>query len=108
MKWLGTIATTVLTSSLTLFVSWVTEFPHRFDYRPERAGLAPDRLFRWEEPARLEESFRLVLCWLEGDRTGEDTRTVEQVFVGIAGVELVRSNREIKASRARDQWRPDM
>ncbi len=49
MQWLGTIATTVLASSLTLFVSWVTEFTQRFDYPPERAGLALDRLFRWEE-----------------------------------------------------------
>ena len=108
MKWLGTIATTVFASLLTLFVSWVTEFPHRFDYPPERVGLALNILLRWEEPARLEDSFRVVLCWLEGDRSGDDTRTVEQAFAGIAGVELVRSHRAIKASGAADQWRPDM
>ena len=108
MKWLGTIGTTVSASFLTLFVSWVTEFLHRFDYPPERAGLAVSLLFRWEEPQRLEDRFRVVLCWLEGDSWGDDTRTVEQAFAGIAGVELVRSHRAIKASGAADQWRPDM
>ena len=49
-----------------------------------------------------------MLCWLEGDSWGDDTRTVEQAFAGIAGVELVRSHRDIKASGAADQWRPDM
>ena len=37
------------------------------------------------------EGFRFVLCWLEDDRDGGNTKAVEKVFRGIPGVELVRS-----------------
>ena len=50
-----------------------------------------------------------MLCWLEDDNTsGRNTKIVEQAFSGIEGVELVRSDRIVKASGAADEWRPAM
>ena len=60
------------------------------------------------EPASPEDRFRFVLCWLEDDTTGRDTKTVGQAFTGVEGVELVRSARIVKASGAADDWRPAM
>ena len=49
-----------------------------------------------------------MLCWLENDEKGENTRIVRNAFQGITGVELLRSAREVKAEGAADEWRPAM
>ena len=57
---------------------------------------------------RPEQRFRLVLCWLENDRSGLDTGTVAEAFTGVEGIELVRIHRVVSASGAADDWRPAM
>ena len=50
---------------------------------------------------------RIVLCWLENDSSGDDTREVENAFSGVEGIKLVRSAR-IVASGASDDLREVM
>ena len=103
LKWLGSIVTIVIT---TLIASWLTEPPHGADLSWERVNLTLDNITRNEAPT--QDKFRIVLTWLEDDRSGDDTRTVEQAFEGIGRVKLVRSARIVAASGAADEWRPAM
>ena len=59
-------------------------------------------------PTRAQGNFRIVLCWLENDWSGRDTRNVEAAFSGIEGITLVVSAETITASGAADEWRPAM
>ena len=104
MNWPSTILMGVLTA---LIAAWLMGFLNRVVPPPERAWLALENI-RWNAPQIPEESFRIVLCWLEGDRNGEDTRIVEQAFSNINGVTLVRSARDVTASGAADEWNSDM
>ena len=74
---------------------------------PQRTWLALQNQFRGK-PQPAQDGFRIVLCWLENDRSGADTRNVENAFSGIKGISLVRSHRTITASGAADEWRPAM
>ena len=49
-----------------------------------------------------------MLCWLENDDGGRDTKAVAEAFSGIGGIELVRSARIVAAAGAADDWRPAM
>ena len=104
MNWLRTILVGVVT---TLIAAWLLGFFNRVVPPPARAWLALKNL-RWVAPQRPEDSFRIVLCWLENDSSGDDTRTVEQAFGSIEGITLVRSSRIVAASGAADEWRPAM
>ena len=104
MKWLGSIVASVVTA---LLVAWVTEFPHRSDWPPERAGLLLGN-FLLSEPQPADDSFRVVLCWLEDDRSGDDTRTVAQAFASTKGIAMVRSAGVVSASGAADEWLSEM
>ena len=55
-----------------------------------------------------EDGFRIVLCWLENDDSGFDTRQVENAFSGVGGIKLVRSHHIVTASGAFDDWHEDM
>ena len=59
------------------------------------------------DPQRLEDRFRIVLCWLKDDN-GRDAETVARAFTGIDGIELVRSEREVAARGAAGDWLPAM
>lgn len=102
MKTLGVI---VLTAIATLIVTWAADL--RFDWPPQQILLALEN-FRLHERQRSEDRFRIVLCWLEDDKSGDDTRTVEQTFASIKGVEMVRSAKSIAAFGAADEWLPSM
>ena len=102
MKTLGII---VLTAIVTLTATWMAEL--RFDLPPQQVLLALGNL-RLHEPHGAEDRFRIVLCWLEDDKTGDDTRTVEQTFASIEGIEMVRSAQSIAAFGAADEWLPSM
>ncbi len=104
MNWLRSILVGVVT---TLIAAWLLGFLNRVVPPPDRAWLALKNL-RWDAPQRPEDSFRIVLCWLENDSSGDDTRTVEQAFGSIEGITLVRSSRIVAASGAADEWRPAM
>ena len=58
--------------------------------------------------SRADESFRIVLCWLENDWSGNDTRNVEDAFSGVESITLIVSDEHITASSAADEWRPAM
>ena len=64
---------------------------------PQRAWLAIENVFKAKSPLP-EQRFRLVLCWLENDGDGRDTRTVADAFTSIEGIELVRSACVVSAS----------
>ena len=98
--WLGVIFAGVL-------AAWLAGFLGQFLPPPQRAVLGIKNWFK-TKPPRLEDGFRFVLCWLEDDTSGRDTKIVEQAFSGIEGVELVRSERIVKASGAANEWRPAM
>ena len=91
----------------SLVASWLKGFFRQFLPSPQRARLAIANAFVITTPLP-EERFRLALCWLENDSGGRDTKTVAEAFIGIKGVELVRSARVISASGAADDWRPAM
>ena len=98
MKWLGSILT-------ALVLIWLTGVLNRFAPPPERALLAFWNLRRGN-PRRPEDSFCIVLCWLENDRDGNGTRSVKDAFTGVEGIALFRSARIVSASGAADEWRP--
>ena len=104
MKWLGAITTSVITTLITVWFSegfvQVVPSPAQLFLRVENALSAT--------PSRTDESFRIVLCWLENDWSGEDTRNVEDAFSGVEGITLVVSDEDISAPGAADEWRPAM
>ena len=108
MNRLGTITTSVGTSLITaLVVVWFSEAfvhivpsPQRLYLRVQNSLLAT--------PSRTDDSFRIVLSWLENDWSGEYTRIVEAAFSGIEGIALDVSGEDISASGAADEWRPAM
>ena len=108
MTWFGSIATSVITSAFTALIAvWLTGFLNETVLSPQRAWLALQNHL-WSKPQRAEDGFRIVLCWLENDRSGEDTGNVEDAFSGVKGITLVRSYRTVTASGAADEWRPAM
>lgn len=84
---------------------WSSRFLDEVLPPPARVVLALENFLRGEGQ-RLEDRFRVVVCWLENDRNGDNTKFVEPAFVDIEGVTVVRSAREVKASGAGADW-PD-
>lgn len=75
---------------------------------PSRVLLAIDNWWS-ETPQRSEDSFRVVVSWLEDDdSTGVDTRNVARAFTSVAGIELVRSARIVTSFGAYDEWHQEM
>ena len=87
--------------------AWLKRFFNQFWPPPQWVWLVITNFFETRSP-RSERGFRFVLCWLEDDTSGRDTKIVEQAFSGIKGVELVRSARIVKASGAANEWRLTM
>ena len=105
MKWLlGIISAVVVVVAAT----WLTGFFNQVvPWGPARVRLALRNL----SPGNLErqeDGFRIVLCWLQDDGSGFDTRQVENAFSGVGGIKLVRSARIVAASGASDDWREVM
>ena len=108
MTWFGSVATSVITSAITaVIVVWLTGFVDEIVPSPQKAWLKLQNKFRIK-PQRTQDGFRIVLCWLENDRSGEDTKNVEDAFSGVKGISLVRSDRTITATGAADEWGPAM
>ena len=104
MEWLIGVAEAAL---VALILAWLLGWCNRFVWSPGRCGLAIANCLR-RNRARSDDRFRFVLCWLENDRDGDDTKIVGQAFSGLQGVSLDRSARSVKASGAADEWRPVM
>ena len=81
-------------------VAWFTGFLDHVLPAPARAWLAIENLSR-DDFQRPEYGFRIVLCWLEDDGSGVDTRRVENAFSGVGGIKLVRSARIVSVQRHR-------
>ena len=90
-----------------VLAAWLKGFLNQFLPAPQRVWLSIKNLFLTKSP-RPEGRFRFVLCWLENDDGGRDTKAVAEAFSGIGGIELVRSARIVAASGAADDWRPAM
>ena len=106
MKWFRSPVTHAVTVIATLVVAWMTEGLNELP-SPAQAVHAFINL-QPENTQRPEEGFRVVLSWLENDRSGDDTEIVEDAFQNIEGITLVRSARIVAASGAWDKWRPAM
>ena len=105
MEWLRELIVGGLITGLV--ASWLKGFLNQLIPSPARALLALRN--SWSKPApRAKEGFRLVLCWLWKDASGEDSERVAQAFVGVEGLTLVRSARIVSATGAHDEWRPAM
>ena len=108
MKWFGTIAASVITSLITAAVLvWISDALVQYLPSPQKLVLRVQNALS-STPAPADSSFRIVLCWLENDWSGTDTKNVEDAFSGVEGITLVVSDEEIAASGAADQWRPAM
>ena len=111
MNWLYSIVSdvwAVVALALTgIIVAWLKGFLNSFLPPPARAWLALENSWR-DQSQRPEDGFRIVLCWLEDDSSGDDTATVAQAFQNVHGVRLVRSARIVTASGAGGDWRPAM
>ena len=106
MNRLGTIITSIVTSLVTaLVVVWFSQALVQDVPSPQRLLLRIQNALS-ATPSRAEGSFRIVLCWLENDWSGKDTRNVEDAFSGVEGITLVVSDEDITASGAADEWRP--
>ena len=108
MKRFGTIITSIVTSLITaMVVVWFSEALVQDVPSPQRLWLRIHNALS-ATPSLADESFRIVLCWLESDWSGKDTRNVEDAFSGVEGITLVVSDEDITASGAADEWRPIM
>ena len=108
MKRLATIVISIVTSLVTaLLVVWFSPALVEDVPSPQRLLLRAQNALS-TTPARAQGSFRVVVCWLENDWSGRDTRNVEAAFSGIEGISLVVSAEIITASGAADEWRPGM
>ena len=92
------------TGILALIGAWFGGLLKQFVPPPAQALLALKNA-RIRSPRRPDTGFRIVLCWLEKDRTGSDTGNVEDAFVNVGGVTLERSARTVTASGAANDWR---
>ena len=86
---------------------WLTGVFNQFLPSPERTRLAVENIWT-EDSQRPEEGFRIVLCWLENDSNGVDTKRVESAFSGVEGIKLVRSARIVTGFGAWADWSEDM
>ena len=102
--WLASILSTALMLFLT---TWWAGFLNEYLLPPEQVALAIANSLSGE-PQRPEDRFRVVLCWLENDKSGDDTQIVAQAFQSVSGIELVRSASSIRASGAADDWQSAM
>ena len=96
----------VATIALTLIAAWSTGILEKLP-SVGQTWLALGNTTRFE-PQRAEDGFRIVLSWLENDRSGDDTRNVARAFTNVEGVTLVRSARIVAASGASDEWTDSM
>ena len=109
MKWIvrNIVVPAAVTLVVTLFTAWLLGFFNQFVPSPERFWLRITNSLPGNTLS-AEDRFRFVLCWLENDRNGDDTRIVAQAFSSVQGILLVRSARIVKASGAADDWQPAM
>ena len=99
MKFLAEPFLWIGTTLLVLFGTWVKSFFGQFLPSPQQVRLAIYNACKTRSP-RPEQRFRLVLCWLDNDRSGRDTGTVAEAFTGVEGIELVRFHRVVSAPGA--------
>ena len=88
-------------------IAWFSGLLNQIVPSTERTGLAVINLLPINHGGS-EDHFRFVLCWLENDRDGNDTKIVAQAFSSIQRVTLVRSAQIVEASDAADNWLPAM
>ena len=103
-EWVASVGVVVLAGIL---VAWLTGLLNWIVPGAAQCKLAIANFVRIERPAS-DDRFRFVLCWLEGDGDGRDTKIVAKAFREVSGVELVRSARIVKAEGTGDDWRPAM
>ena len=95
--------------ALMIFVGGYWSKSFRDEYLPSfnRTLLALKNILR-RNPRCTQDRFRVVLCWLENDKDGDNTKIVASTFTNVEGITLDRSARIVKASGAADDWQPAM
>ena len=94
----------VIGAAGAVLIAWLNGFLNQFLPAPQRATLALGNLIRSREPPP-EDRFRVVLCWLDNDPSGESTGNVAQAFANIEGVTLLPSASIVAESGAGLEWR---
>ena len=97
----------------TVIATWVTGLLEPIVPSPARTWLALENVvetFFWRDDTRRrpKEGFRVVVCWLENDRSGVNTLEVQKAFTGVEGIKVVRSSRIIKAEDTGGEWSKSM
>ena len=104
--WLKNLAKCVLKPVFVVVLgAWFLGVLNEFVPSPARTWLAVTNNQSAKQTSS-DDQFRLVLCWLQNDRDGNDTSIVAQAFSNIQGISLFRSARMVTASGAADNWRP--
>ena len=95
--------------ALMIFVGGYWSKGFRDEYLPSfnRIILALKNILR-RKPQRTQDRFRVVLCWLENDKDGDNTKIVASAFTNVEGITLDHSAHIVKASGAADDWQPAM
>ena len=101
MIWLKII---IASSLVTLVVTYLaTDFLDEYFPPAERIMLYFKNVSE-NKLQRSKDSFRVVLCWLENDKDGHNTKVVASAFTTVRGFTLVRSASIVKAFGTADDW----
>ena len=91
----------------TIVTTWFAGLTEGVLPSPQRVWLTVENTISGEKwPA--ERRFRLVLCWLDDDYSGESTKKVAQAFSKFDGIDITRSAQIVTARGAGETWRSTM
>lgn len=88
------------------FRKWLQEMAEHVVPSPQRALLAARNVI--ERRGCDEGQLSVVLCWLDDDYQGRQTRVVENAFLCLRGVRIVRSARAVRVTATNPDWSSDM
>ena len=105
MEWF--IDNVIILFVVYVFGYWTKDFVHKYIPSSKWIILVIRNTISGKPP-RPENSFRVVLCWLEDDKDGDNTKIVANAFTTVGGLTLVRSVRVVKAFGTADNWEKEM
>ena len=104
-KWFRNLLLGVL--AVTGLRAWSKGLLNEYLPSPKQVVLWLANVRRGKAQPRADR-FRIVLCWLDNDRAGDNTRHVAEAFTRVEGVSLVRTARIVAAPGASEDWRNTM
>ena len=107
MHWWKKIAYGVLGVIGFVVTTWLAGLLNQFVPSPERTVLAATNAVKRTDSV-WGDGFRVVLCWLEEDFHGNNTKIVERAFTTVFGIDIERSAIVVKGTGAGLDWQVDM